>query len=234
MPYMIAVRSESGLTFLVRVLFFVFFLICIGNALSIAFGRMDLVSWFTGFTVKDRDSLNLFLFYAIAGAFLLAVAARWYKLLWWLVVVGGVVFFFSNLGKMYFMNNSGPSITETMTAKFNFDNIPKLGNDSIPAEHNKNTTNKPAQLETVNGVVHQTVSQAVIASNAKEWNAWGVSNGFQRANKDGNHIKLTSDQRAWCKNDSEIKKYNEKYANVPKMLGLAKLQCYTGYDWEEK
>lgn len=242
MPHMVATRTESGLGFLVRFVFFILFIVCAINTLALAFGKMDLVSWFTGFTVKDRDSLNLFIFYLTGGSFLLAVSARWYKLLWWLVVVAGLIFFFSNFGRMYFIDSNGPSMTETMSKKFNFNNIPRLNGAPIPfaggGSQATTTNTPPQQLAPVTGTVSQGVTQHVgqqstARQKAQQAQKKAVNHWTNRFKKEGFLVSrpLNQKEQTWCKDKAARLAFKNKH---PKREWIAEGRCVTKILWEKK
>lgn len=235
MPYMVASRTESGLAFLMRIIFFLIFLICAGNSLGIAFGKMDLVSWFTGFTVQDRDSLNLFIAYFLTGAFSLAVAARLYRLLWWLVAITAVILFVANWGKLYSFNTSGPSFADQAAEKLNFDNIPKLNGSQIPSGDGSTSSIAQNQLEAVTTQPVQPVTQTVSGQTAAQQKAAAahkkaVNTWTNKFKKQGFTIQrpLNAKEKKWCKNPAARAAFKAKN---PKREWIAEGRCVTGMLW---
>lgn len=250
-PYVMGTfKAESSLTFLARVILFILFLACLINVIGIWGGRMDLISWFTGFTVKDRDGLNLFLFYASSGSFFFVLAIRWYKAIWWMVVISGLIAFITNWGTVYerISNSSGPSATEVLSEKFDFSKIPTLKGTAIPAANGNTETTQPAmQLEPVTGSVTQGVTQVVSQNTparqkAADAHQKAVDTHTDRMKQKGYtwSAHLNQDEKDWCANKAARAAYRLKYNRATaaqrteeklKPEWLVEARCVTNLLW---
>lgn len=242
-PYMMyATKSESNAAFIFRVIAFFLGLICFINVISIPAYRIDLVSWFTGFTFNNRDTLNLFLAYVALLSLFASIAFKLYRALFWIVIVFIITAAWYGYGLAYSMNSNGPSFTETVSEKFNFDNIKSMSGTTIPANGESSTPIN--QLEPVTGTVTQGVTETVSPAKQRALSAHqkAVNIHTDRMKQKGYtwHQHLNQDEKDWCANKTARAAYRAKYNRATeaqrikqrlKPEWLVEARCVTNLHW---
>ena len=238
LPMQYTFKSVSGTEFLIRLLTGLAMLSCIGNAIAILTGRVDLVSWFTGFTVFNRDALGLFVAYAAAGVFFAAITFKWRDFLWWVAIVLAGSLFYAGWGLYYGNSNkdTGPSMMDTLGHKFNFDNIKSISGATVPVAGS--TTDTTTQSSQKLPPLSETRSQAVTQPNAAQQRAIAaqkqeVATHTARFKKQGFAWKrhLNDDEVKWCENKSARAKFKALH---PAREWIAEGRCVTKLQWENK
>lgn len=252
-PMQYTTRSVSGTEFLIRLLTGLAMLACIGNALFILTGRVDMVSWFTGFTVFNRDALGLFVAYAAAGIFFAAITFKWLRFLWWVAIFLAASLFYAGWG-IYYGNtakDSGPSMMDTLSHKFNFENIKTIAGSTVPASGGAPApVSAPIQhIQPVTGTVNQTVTQSAgKLTNAQQQAAAAhkkaANTHIARLKQKGFKWQrnLNVQEKKWCANKKERAAYKAKYNRATpavrakenlKPEWLVEGRCVTGVLWEK-